>query len=164
MDVYVFPERMKKAGAHVVHMVTLPVFYIVFMLVYRPFNAKLFFETQNYKYAFHVLMTMCIIIGVLVVMRLILIALRRKLNNGIYILWCFFEALMMSMFICLYVCLFHHNFGNYFEQLPQSIEIVSLTLVYPYLVLFFAYRINDLIIRSLQETEQEEKLKIYDER
>ena len=141
----------------------LPVFFLVFSLLYRPFGITEYFSLGSFGYIFHLLMFFCIILLIISISRIILIntGLREKSDLIQYIVYCAGEIIICSAFIALYITIFKHDFSLYFFNLANCLKITFLTLAYPYSILI----LFQLFVSAKNGTlEQPQNLvKFYDE-
>lgn len=81
---------------------------------------------------------LCIISACLCITRVILYFYRMKirLNNKIYVLWCFCETIIMTLFISLYLALMLKGAINYYEILSLTFVILICIVIFPYIFLF----------------------------
>ena len=164
------PLRVSKGYAHQVkYAVLLPLFFFAFCFVYKPFSIPDFYDIGGKSWTFHLLMLTCIMIGTLALTRLVFSFLYKYIpfKWWHYAVWCLGEALITAFFFALYTSLFYKRDGGmpYFTALPYCVEIVCLSLIYPYLLCILLRIISnknaDLL--GAGETPEESLMKFYDE-
>jgi hypothetical protein len=164
------PLRVSKGyGNQVKYAVLLPLFFFVFCFVYTPFSFDEFYDVGGKSWTFHLLMLSCIMVGTIALTRLVFAVLYRYVGFKWwhYVVWCLGETLVVSFFFALYTSLFYVRNGGmpYFTALPVCFKIVSLTLVYPY-VLCILLRVITNKTRDLQhagEPQDNSLVKFCDE-
>ena len=89
------------------HIIGLPLFVFGLLLLFCPFAFK-DYDISFSKYSFHITMTFCIILVVLLISRLIMSLINRRspMTRIQYFLGCLFEILFASGFTGLYLWLF----------------------------------------------------------
>lgn len=145
------------------HMIVLPLFFFIFVLIYRPFDMEEYFG--NGWFAVHLTIVSCIILLAVIIMRLLFYFLPIRLNLAIYILWCFSEIIFSTLFVALYLWLALHRDTAYFEVVAASFEYLTLTLVFPYSLLALSLRVyeyNDKLSNPEENTAQ--RMRFYDDR
>ena len=149
--------------------VVMPVFFFVFIFIYQPFGFKEYFDVGGKSWTFHLLMLSCIIAGVLALTRLIFSLLYKFIpfKWWHYVIWCFGEALVCSLFFALYTSLFYMKAGGmpYFNALPYCFEILVMSLVFPYLISILLRVISNKShdIEEAWKEPEEAMVKFYDE-
>lgn len=165
------PLRVSKGyGNQVKYAVLMPLFFFSFVFIYQPFGFDRMFDGIGGKaWPFHLLMQACILIGVYALTRLIFSALYKYIpfRWWHYLVWCLGEMLVCSFFCALYTSLFYHKNGGmpYFTALRKCFEIVSMTLLFPYLIgimlRIISNKTNDLAAAG--KAPEETLVKFYDE-
>ncbi|MBR7004464.1 MAG: LytTR family transcriptional regulator [Bacteroidales bacterium] len=84
-----------------------------------------------------------------------------------YVIWCFGEVLVSSLFFALYTSLFYLKSGGmpYFSALPYCFKIAVMTMIYPYLIAILLRVITNknYDIEAAGKEPEEAKVKFYDE-
>lgn len=158
-----FTGLFRKFIPQLLHMIVLPIFFFLFLLIYRPFDASSFLG--NEWFAVHLTIMSCIILLCIILMRLLFYFLPIRLNLAIYILWCLSEVIFMSLFIALYMWLAIHRELPYFEVVATSFEYLIMSLVFPYSILALSLRIyeyNDKLNNPDDTSVQ--RMRFYDDR
>ena len=146
-------------------LVTLPVFWLSFVLIYQPQMWVNLLEMETTSLSFNATIIMCILFGVVLISRGILLAVHRSLSMGWskMIQWELCEVAVMSMFVALYITLMYHGEYAYFYIVGKCLYGLLLTLVYPYVVLnlAFAYVVekekevyDDSLMRFVDNTQK----------
>lgn len=140
------PPIMTALRSNLITLVTLPLFWLSFVLLYQP---KMWVELleKSQSLSFNVSIIVCILFGVVLISRGILLAVHRTLdlNWSKMVLWMFFEMLAMSLFTALYLTLLNKGEYTYFYMLGDCMYGMVLTMVYPYLLLSLAFAYLDRI-------------------
>ena len=144
------------------HIIVLPVFFFAFMLMYRPFNSFEFLGGE--WYGVHLTIASCIILLSVVLMRLLYYFLPLKINYTLYAFWCLGEMVFMTFFVALYLWLALYKGQPYYEMLTTSFQLVSMTLVIPYVILGLSLRVYDYHDRSMiaNEPASGKRIRFYD--
>lgn len=121
--------------------VALPLFWLSFVLLYQPQMWVKLLDMETASLNFNATIIMCILLGVALISRGILLAVHNtlRMNWSRIIQWELCEVLAMSMFAALYVTLMYHGEYPYFHVVGKCLYALLLTLVYPYLVLNLAF-------------------------
>lgn len=132
------PVRFFKLPKQVLHFVGLPLFYLFFMIIYRPFGLEEILTLKWGSFAFNVAITTAILLLVLVGTRLMMWSLRNIINFRfyIYVSWCVGEIILASFFEALYLTLISGLEYHYLDIVPYVILGLSSIVVYPYIIFF----------------------------
>lgn len=147
----------------------IPLFFFVFIFIYTPFSFKDDFVLAGKTWTFHLLMFTCIMVGILAITRLLFYFLYKNIEFKWwhYVLWCFGEVVVISLFFALYTSLFHlhQNRMPFFTALPFCFKFTFLTLFYPYLVSMLLTVINNkgADIEKATKAPESPLVKLYDE-
>lgn len=159
------PAVFRRFVPQLLHMIVLPVFFFIFVLIYRPVDATSLLGS-NY-YGVHITLLSCIILVSTAIVRLIYFFLPLKLNYTLYIFWCLSEMIFMSFFSALYVWLVLYPDSPYFEVLTSTFTLISLTLVIPYSILALSIRVweyHERVLNSASDLATNRKMRFYDEK
>ena len=98
---------------------------------------KEFYQVGGMNFGFHFLMLAAILMAVLALTRLIFSALYKHIpfKWWHYVVWCFGEVFVFSLFMALYTTLFYAGQYNYFVILSKCFKFAYLILIFPYLFL-----------------------------
>lgn len=153
--------------SQLVYVVLMPAFFMGFCMLYDPFNVKSLYELGGLGHGFHLLMISCIIFLTMLLGRTAFYVLVKKtsLQWWQYALWCFGEAFAASCFTALYTVLFMAGAQPFFDCLGDCMELVFLTLVYPYVFMVMWQIINNREedISSKEAASDDSLVKFYDE-
>lgn len=127
-------SSLKNMKMQTVHFLGVPVFFLLFTLVYNPFGFLGFLETRALGVGVNLVIVLCIMAAVLTGTRLTLHFCKVKLTEVSYILWCIAEICIMSLFCALYLCLMHAGDPGYFATLGTCAKCIAGTVVYPYVI------------------------------
>lgn len=149
------------------YVLLLPAFFLVFSLVYNPFDIQGFYTFGKHTTGYHLVLLSCIILGVLLITRNIFALLQKKaaVNWTHYILWCFGEVVLVSAFLSLYTMLFKGIKGEYFSVFATCGKFVSLSLCYPYgfIICLKVIRLKDEELEKRDKEDDQSLVKFYDE-
>ena len=121
--------------------VALPLFWLSFVLLYQPQMWVKLLDMETASLNFNATIIMCILLGVVLISRGILLAVHNtlRMNWSRIIQWELCEVLAMSMFAALYVTLMYHGEYPYFHVVGKCLYALLLTMIYPYVVLNLAF-------------------------
>ena len=122
----------------------IPFSFLVFVLIYRPFDLDEFLNMGRGLYAFNLVMLSCIILVTLLITRLVLYFLRGhlQLSMGWYIFWCCMEVVVIAHFVTLYLWLMLQHSTPYLEVLGDSVYWLSFILVFPYVIIGLSLKLT----------------------
>ena len=135
------PAIFGKLHSQLLYIMGIPVFFLCFMLIYQPSAATQLLDMGEAMLSFNATIIMCILFGVVLISRGILLAVHRSLSMSWskMIQWELCEVAIMSMFVALYITLMYHGEYAYFYIVGTCLYGLLLTLVYPYVVLNLAF-------------------------
>lgn len=152
------------AGA-VLHSMIIPVFVLIFTIYYRPYGTFVFLDMGNVSFTFNVLMIFCIILVSVLITRvwLYLLGRHRALSRPVYMLWCFGELLVSSLFVALYVVLISPEPVSYFEAAGLSFVKLLATCIYPYGFLWLGFELYSRNAEDSAPADDNSLIRFYDE-
>ena len=153
------PRLYRRFMPQLIHMLLLPLFFFVFILVYHPFELTAYFGDSFF--GVHVTVLSCIVFVSILVTRLLYYFLPLKLNYALYIVWCFGEVLFASLFAALYIWLIKLDSGAYFDILSRCFEFIVFTLAIPYSILALSIKIYDMNNQK-SEPSVSNRMRFYD--
>lgn len=158
------PNIFRRFIPQLLHVIVLPVFFFVFILVYRPLDAQNLLGTTHF--GVHITLLSCIILLSITLIRLLYYFLPLKINYTLYVFWCLLEIVFVSFFVALYIWLALFPATPYYEVLTDSFELVSLTLVIPYSILGVSLRVWQYHEREIYASEPsaQKRMRFYDEK
>lgn len=134
---HTLPNSFRQLYAQLLYVLVCPLFFMVFAILYSPFNLDVFLEMGRSLFAFNVSIIASIILGVLALSRLLFFLLRRSMKHftwAHYVVWCIGEVFVAAQFIALYVTLMLHGSMLFFHVSAKCVGISYAILIYPYLV------------------------------
>lgn len=146
------PDIFYKVTTQVVFFVVLPAFFLVWLLVYQSSYMEDFFAAQRDMLSFNVTIVSLIMVATLAISRMLIFILRKhmKLNWVLYGFWCVGELLFTSLFVGMYMWLISLGEYSYFYAVGNSFAFSAMVLIYPYVILTFAYQLIALSNREEQ--------------
>lgn len=128
-DFFSFPVQ-------ILHFAGIPLFFLLFIEVYRPEAIVEFLSVGVVSPEFNVCILASILLVVLVGFRLAFYFLRNRLNpgGGIYALWCAGEIAVFAAFGALYMTLISSGAYGFFPCLAKSLLYFFGTLLWPYVI------------------------------
>jgi hypothetical protein len=137
------PSIFTALRSNLIFMITLPIFWLCFVLLYQPIRVVELLEMGRNLLNFNATIIMCILLGVMIISRGLLMAIHHtlKLNGWKLIIWEVAELLTMSLFTALYMTLMYHGKFTYFQMVGQCLFFLLSILLFPYVILdlTFAY-------------------------
>ncbi|MCR4664689.1 MAG: LytTR family transcriptional regulator [Paludibacteraceae bacterium] len=124
------------------YIVGIPVFFVIFALLYRPLRVVQLFEMgERGLFSFNVTIVSCIILGVMILSRtLMAIAYHRtRMSRMGWVLWHLGEMAAMSLFVSLYLTLMYKGEYTYYGMVGMSMGYLMIILVYPYIILYLVW-------------------------
>ncbi len=131
-------QQYKNNRTQWTHILTLPIFFIAFMLLYRPEWAISQLSTAKKDFDFVITISTCIIFGTILFSRGMFFIGRDKVTVRGYCIWCFAEIIATSLFIGLFLWLIHDRTCNYYTEVGFSILLLVSVLIFPYIMIALA--------------------------
>ena len=158
-------EIFRRYAPQTIHIITIPVFFFGFMMIYTPLGAQEYLGGIKPGYAFHITMMACIIAASEGLTRSLLYIFRRKIGKTQYIFWCMSEMIAAALFMGLYIWLMKRTAIPYFSAVAWSLAAMALTSTYPYVIIAMALILNHRK-RQLETAEEgpDERIRFYDSR
>lgn len=125
-----------KFPSQIIHFLGLPIFFFVFVLIYRPKTAIEFLDIRGLM-EFNLIILSCILLLVMVGTRLAFFFLKKvmHLNYILYAGWCVCETIIFCLFGALYLHLMQGRVESFFSVVSQCISQFSLIVLWPYLII-----------------------------
>ena len=142
------------------HMIVLPIFFFLFMLIYRPFGISQYLGTE--WFAVHLTIFSCIVLLSIIVTRLLYYYLRIQINYTLYSCWCLGEALFASLISGLYLWLVIYPESQYLEVVSTAFKFLALVLVIPFTILALAMIIYEYRNAAMMNEEAVKRIRFYD--
>ena len=119
------------------YIVVLPVFFLAFVTLYKPTGIVAFLDMGKQMLSFNVTILGCIMLGVLLLSRTLLIVLHKPMHIGYWgwIGWQAVELLVMSLFMALYMALMYQGAYTYYQVVGHCLYAALVVEVYPITVL-----------------------------
>lgn len=160
------PEILRRWYVQLAHVLVIPVFFIIFVLLYNPFGFASYCTSGHGSYTFNVLMLTCIALTVLAVTRGIFHVIFHsggiRLSWFWYLIWCVCEVMVISQFHTLYLALMRGS--AYLPTLGDCMQLDYTVLVYPYVLLVLSYLLSGMTSKDGQAgTPEESLLRFHDE-
>jgi hypothetical protein len=123
--------------------IVLPVFWLSFVLLYQPSKLVELLDMGNGMLNFNATIIMCILLGVMIISRGVLMVIHHTLELNWFklMVWEVAEVITMSLFTALYITLMYHGKYTYFYMTGQCLYQLMLITLFPYIIfnLAFAY-------------------------
>lgn len=143
------------------HMIVLPIFFFTFMLLHRPLGVNVFLGAE--WFGVHLTIMSCIIFLSIAIMRLLYYFIPMRMNYTLYAFWCLAEVIFSSFFVALYLWLVLGKQMLYFEYFTTSFRYLSLSLVFPYVILALSLRLYEYHTKALNPDEVSvTRMRFYD--
>ena len=163
------PNIFRKLPVQVWFFLATPLFWMAFLLIYRPFDSRVYLDAGRGLYYFSIPILFSILFVTLVITRLAFhfIFRDRRLSVFGYIGWCLAEMLLASAFMAIYMSLITQPHSTYFSALGQCGRLCFLILTIPYAIinlsLFLTARAETAELKQdqmLRFTDENKKLKL----
>ena len=151
-------------STHVWYTIAVTAFWLLFALFYKPLGMETYLSMGRDLFSFNVTIIMCIVLGCMAITRLLIFYLDRKhlcRDWWAYIAWCFFEMLVITFFMALYVHLMDKHEDAYFSVLSTCAKYTFSSLIYPYIILTLIFEIIGLSAKE-NVPDDETLIKFYD--
>lgn len=157
------PLVFRRFIPQLLHIIVLPIFFFIFMLIYRPMEVTDFFGRE--WFGVHITIVSCIIFLSIGLSRILYYFLPLSLNYTLYIFWCLAETVFTSFFSALYIYLVLHRPMPYFDVLTYLFQLISMALVFPYSVLGLSLRISEYSRKTSESDDStNQRMRFYDEK
>lgn len=135
------PSIFTSFRSNLTFMIAMPTFWLCFVLLYQPLQLIKLLDMGNSMLNFNATIIMCILLGVMIISRSLLMAIHRtlKMNWFKFIVWELAELVVMSLFTALYITLMYHNDFLYFNMVGQCLFYLLLISVFPYVIFNLAF-------------------------
>lgn len=151
----------------VTYVIVLPVFFIIYSVVYNPFGIQQYYEETSMGFGFNIIMVTCIMLATLAVTRtaFAFVIRRFELSRGQYLSWCLFEVFAVSAFIALYTSLMRHSQDSFLTVLETCMIFCYMTLIHPYLYIYLARTVmsKNAEIAAMEAPKDNSLVRFYDE-
>ncbi len=155
-----------KMPVTVMFFLTVPLFYFLFVLAYKPFDMEVFLAAGQGHYSLNLIVSSLIVCGVMVFSRMLLFLLRRvlDLNWPLYVLWCFGEVILCGLFLSIPMGIGWAE-RPYFTVMSLCILYMAGILVFPLSLITMAVQLHILGKRADLAPAVDEKtlIRFYDE-
>ena len=154
-------------GAHstLIHSVALPLFFLLFVVFYKPFQVESLLTMKSSSFTFNITMLFCIVLVSMSITRcwLYFIGKVRIVSRIEYILWCCGEVLITSLFLSLYLSLMMDSTPPYYELAGKALKITGSICIYPYLIAWIGLEAKAKIDSLSQRNDDSSLIRFYDE-
>ncbi|MBR6018402.1 MAG: LytTR family transcriptional regulator [Paludibacteraceae bacterium] len=156
------PKKITSLSSLLTHALVIPVWMLVFYLLYEPAWAMGWLDMGQGKSTFNLLMIMCIVLGVISLSRIIMKAYRKwiPLTWLRYAVWYACEWLAMSLFVGMYMALMYKGEYPYFAAVGRSAVLLFASTIYPYLVINLLF--TAIGISEEPKDADDDLLRLYD--
>ena len=156
-----------KMPVNVLFMTALPIFFFLFVWVYRPFDIEEFLAGGQDYYTLNLLLATLIVLAVTALSRMLLFILRRSidLNWALYIAWCIGEGVLCGLFLSIPMGIVWIPERAYFSVMMTCILDMCAILVFPVSILSMGVQLYVLNLRAQEKPAVDEKtlIRFYDE-
>lgn len=121
---------------NIIYILGLPVFSLGFAMLYKPQSIVELLDMNRNILSFNTTIIMCIVLGVMILSRVLLLCLYKHLNMTWlkYVAWEMAEIVGMSLFSALYISLMYHGEYSYFWVLGWCTFYMFFITIYPYII------------------------------
>lgn len=158
------PEDFRKMSSQAIHIVALPLSFLVFMLIYRPFSIHEQLALGGLSFGVNLTLISCVVLGTTLLMRGLFYLLRRRIDRLTYYFWCLLEITVAALFVGLYLYLMARRVEPYFLVVARAYGWLFPVLLLPYTIITLALYLNHAIRHRGEEPVEGFKMRFYDER
>ena len=137
------PSVMTALRSNLTLILGIPLLWLCFVLLYQPRDMVEMLNMDAGKLNFNSTIIMCILLGVMIISRGLLMVIHRtlRLTWWKFVVWEMSELLLMSLFTALYITLMYQGEYSYFYIVGQSLYALLIITIYPYVIfdVSFAY-------------------------
>lgn len=146
-----------RLSINVLYVLAIPLFFLLFMLLYEPFNTNEYLSCGRDLFAFNVTMLFSILLVFLLLSRAIFMYLggKRDITLPFYSAWCAGEIIAVSFFMALFVYLMRGRDIPYFSVLGKCFEMSFLVTIYPYLIITFLLLLKTNLLKGYASTDSD---------
>lgn len=136
------------------YVIVLPVFFIIYCVVYNPFNIQEYYDSAQKGFGFNIIMVTCIMLATIAITRTAFSLIIRKfeLSRFQYLSWCLFEVFAASAFIALYTVLMRQSQDSFLTVLETCMTFCYMILIHPYV---FIYMLRTILSKNEEITERD---------
>lgn len=120
----------------------IPAFFLIFTILYRPsWTVRMLEMGEQHLFSFNATIISCILLGVMILSRVLMAITchRSRLTRMGWIVWHVAELVVMSLFVSLYLTLMYKGQYTYYGMAGISMGFLTMTLVYPYIILHLVW-------------------------
>ena len=155
------PPIFYQFKTQVLYFLLVPIFFVSFVLIYRPFDIDDYLDMERGLFAFNITMMSCILLVTLVITRIIFYLCKLELSSGWYLFWCGCEVLICAHFVTLYMWLMSDM--SYLSVLGHACGYLASVMFYPYIIIGVALRLNHAKNHA-NEPAENQRIRFYDDR
>lgn len=155
------PQLFFQFKSQLLYCLLVPIFFVTFVLIYRPFDIDEYLNMGRSLFAFNITMISCIILVTLMITRIILYLCRLELSSGWYLFWCGCEILICAHFVTLYMWLMSDM--AYLPILGHACGYLTSVMIYPYIIIGLSLRLN-FAKKYKDEPAENTRIRFYDDR
>ena len=160
------PKIFGSLKYNIIYILGIPVFCLGFVLLYKPHSVVALLEMGRDMLSFNTTIVMCILLGVMILSRVLLLCLYRQLQMTWlkYAAWEVAEIVSMSLFSALYISLMYHGDFSYFWVLGWCAFYLFFITIYPYIIFDLAIALagknsenipqDDSLMRFMDSTQR----------
>ena len=158
-----YSKIFRSFWVHFFYVVGLPIFFVGFVILFRPESSFDFLDYAAGRYSFNLSIVVAIIFGLLVLSRLLYLLLRRNMDSlARTIVWFAGESVAICCFVALFLSLSYTPSLPYFDTLYRSLVFIIPILFFPYVILTMLFMISHLQKEVGAPVEEDVRLKFYD--
>ena len=127
-----FPAIFTTLRSNLSFVLIIPIFWLCFVLLYQPCNVVELLHMGHFLLNFNATIIMCILLGVMIISRGVLVVLHRtlRLSWWKFIVWELAEVLIMSLFTALYLTLMYQGYFTYFQMVGQCLFYLLIIMIF----------------------------------
>ena len=158
-------RRIASGAGVVLHSLIVPVFVLLFIIYYKPYDTYNFLNMSNVSFTFNVTMMFCIVFLSVSVTRVWLYILSKfkTLTKPLYLIWCVGEVIVASAFCSLYLVLVSDAPLSFFEVSGFTFARLLSTALYPYAFLWLGFELYAKSNDAVPSTDENSLIRFHDE-
>lgn len=159
-------NKLLLSGAStIIHSLAVPMFFLVFIVYYKPYGVYNILQMDNASFAFNVSILFCIVLVSVSITRgwLYLIGKYRDVTRTAYLLWCVTEIIVASLFSSLYIVLISDVKLLFFDIVGSAVLMMEATGVFPYGFLWLVFELYSRDNDAAAASDDTSLIRFYDE-
>lgn len=157
--------KMTSGASAILHSLIVPVFVLVFTIYYKPQGLCEMLSMDNVSFAFNSTIVFCIVLLSVTTTRfwLYFIGRFKRVTRSVYVVWCFGEMVVASLFCSLYLVLMSPVSLSFFEVAGSLYVMLVAISIYPYGFLWLGMELYSKNQEDAKPKDESSLMRFYDE-